>query len=284
MPEGPEIRLAADEVEAALVGRAVERIWFAFAHLRRFERRLQEGRVIAVETRGKAMLTHFDSGWTIYSHNQLYGRWYVVARDQLSATGRQLRLALHNDQYSVCLYSASDIDVIRSDKLGEHPFLSRLGPDILNQNPSTADLVERMQSSVFARRQLGALLLDQRFVAGLGNYLRAEILTLAKLHPNQRAVDCTSAQLRRLANQIIKITRRSYRTRGIVNPPALVARLKSQGMTRREEHRFNTYGRAGDACHYCNAEIQFNLTGGRKMYFCPGCQPDIMLCRPARDK
>ena len=273
MPEGPEIRLAADRVEAALAGRRVEAIAFAFEHLRRFERRLRGRSVERVETRGKAMLTHFDNGWTIYSHNQLYGRWYVCARDRLPKTGRQLRLALHNDRHSVCLYSASDIDVIRRDRLHEHPFLARLGPDILNQEPSVEDIVERLQSPPFARRRLGALLLDQGFVAGLGNYLRAEILTLAHLHPNLRAVDCTPVQLRKLARQIITITRRSYRTRGIINPPSLVARLKAAGLRKREQHRFNTYGRAGKACHYCGTEIDLNMSGGRKMYFCPGCQP-----------
>lgn len=273
MPEGPEIRLAADRVEAALADRKIEDIAFAFERLRPFEHRLRGRSVERVETRGKAMLTHFDNGWTIYSHNQLYGRWYVCARDRLPKTGRQLRLALHNDRHSVCLYSASDIDVIRRDRLHQHPFLARLGPDILNQEPSVEEIVDRLQSSTFARRGLGALLLDQGFVAGLGNYLRAEILTLAQLHPNTRAVDCTPAQLRGLAKQIIGITRRSYRTRGIVNPPSLVAKLKAEGLKRREQYRFNTYGRAGKACHYCGTEIDLNLSGGRKMYFCPGCQP-----------
>ena len=273
MPEGPEIRLAADQVEAALISRDVQKIEFAFERLQPFERRLRGHQVTRVETRGKAMLTHFDHGWTIYSHNQLYGRWYVCARDRLPKTGRQLRLALHNDKHSVCLYSASDIDVIKTDRLHEHPFLARLGPDILNQAPSVDDLVERLQSDSFRRRQLGALLLDQGFVAGLGNYLRAEILTLAQLHPNLRATDCTPKQLRKLAQQTIKLTRRSYRNRGIVNPPTLVSRLKAEGLKRREQYRFNTYNRGGKACHYCGTTIEFNMAGGRKMYFCPGCQP-----------
>ena len=181
-------------------------------------------------------------------------------------------LALHNDRYSVYLYSASDIDVIETGRLREHPFLARLGPDILSEHPPAEAIVERLRSRAFRRRQLGALLLDQGFVAGLGNYLRAEILTLAKLHPLERPADCTPAQLDRLARLIIGITRRSYRTRGIVNPPSLVKRLRAGGLKKREQYRFNTYGRAGLACHYCATPIEFNRCGGRKIYFCPGCQ------------
>ena len=273
MPEGPEIRLAADRVESALANRKIEIIDFAFAHLRPFERRLSGRVVTSVDTRGKAMLTRFENGWTIYSHNQLYGRWFICERGQTPQTNRQLRLALHNDRHSVYLYSASDIDVIKTNQLKEHPFLARLGPDILSENPSVDDVIQRLQSRSFCRRQLGALLLDQGFVAGLGNYLRAEILTLAQLHPVKRAADCTPAQIGRLARLIIRITRRSYRTRGITNPPSLVTRLKAEGLNKREQYRFNTYGRVGKACHYCGTNIELNTCGGRKMYFCPGCQP-----------
>ncbi len=273
MPEGPEIRLAADRIESALAGRQIESIEFAFEHLQAFERRLRGRVVTRVDTRGKAMLTRIDNGWTIYSHNQLYGRWYVCARGQLPRTGRQLRLALHNDRFSALLYSASEIDVLRDDRLLEHPFLARLGPDLLSENPTAGEIVERLQARPFRGRQLGALLLDQGFVAGLGNYLRAEILTRARLHPRSRPADCSAPQLRRLAQQIIRLTRRSYRTRGIVNPPSLVARLKAGGLTRREEYRFNTYGRAGMPCHICGTPIDCAPIGGRKMYFCPGCQP-----------
>ena len=273
MPEGPEIRLAADRVENAVAHRKIEVIEFAFEHLQPFERRLRGSIVNRVDTRGKAMLTHFDNGWTIYSHNQLYGRWYTCARGKTPRTNRQLRLALHNDRRSAFLYSASDIDVIKTSRLQEHPFLARLGPDILSENPSLEDIVQRLQSSTFCRRQLGALLLDQGFVAGLGNYLRAEILTLAQLHPRKRAADCTPGQIDTLARLIIRITRRSYRTRGITNPPSLVTRLKAEGLEKRGQYRFNTYGRAGKACHYCATNIELDMSGGRKMYFCPGCQP-----------
>ena len=111
MPEGPEIRLAADKIEAVLRDKPAERIEFGLAPLKRFTKPLTGSTVLSLETRGKALLTHFDSGYTIYSHNQLYGVWRVVKRDKLPKTNRQLRLAIHTDQHSVLLYSASDISV-----------------------------------------------------------------------------------------------------------------------------------------------------------------------------
>jgi endonuclease-8 len=275
MPEGPEIRLAADEVAKALVGKPTTRIEFAFPKLRRFEGRLQGQRVTEVATRGKAILTHFDNDLVIYSHNQLYGRWFIEKAGQLPDTNRQLRLAIHNEEFSALLYSASAIEVMKSSELQSHPFLARLGPDLLNDHPDAETIAQRLKSSRFRDRQLAGLLLDQSFLAGLGNYLRAEILTRAKLHPTLKPSQCSDRQLHCLSRHIIALTRRAYRTRGIINPPKLVARLKQQGLVEREQHRFNSYGRAGQACHFCGSLIEVSNTGGRKMYYCPGCQPAL---------
>ncbi|MEJ2531584.1 MAG: DNA-formamidopyrimidine glycosylase family protein, partial [Halioglobus sp.] len=145
MPEGPEIRRAADVVADALVGDVVTPVRFGLPALRRAATRLKNHRVIDVETRGKAMLTHFDHGWSIYSHNQLYGVWHVFAGRELPRTNRSLRLLLQTRDYSAILYSASDISVWRTENLQEHPFLARLGPDIMDGTLGWRDIAARLQ-------------------------------------------------------------------------------------------------------------------------------------------
>lgn len=260
-------------IAAVLVNQVTTDIEFSFARLRKYEKVLRGQRVTSVESRGKAMLTFFENDRVVYSHNQLYGRWFVRRDGQLPATNRQLRLAIHNRAGSAFLYSASDIEVIRQKDLKRHPFLARLGPDILNERPAADLIASRLDSVEFRNRQLAGLLLDQRFLAGLGNYLRAEILTLAHLHPLRRPAQCSARELAKLAEQIIRVTQRSYRTRGVINPPRIVSRLKAEGKKSREALRFNTYNREGQPCHYCGDTIACINAGGRKMYFCPTCQP-----------
>lgn len=77
MPEGPEIRRAADQIEKALLPLPVGEVSFAFDHLKDYEPQFEGARVEKVETKGKAMLIRFNNGYTIYSHNQLYGKWVV---------------------------------------------------------------------------------------------------------------------------------------------------------------------------------------------------------------
>ena len=272
MPEGPEIRRAADRVAAAVEGRIADEVFFAFEKLKPFEKALAGRRVDEVTTRGKGMLIRFEGGLSVFTHNQLYGRWYVMRNGRLPKTGRQLRFAVAAGDRRALLYSASEIEVLDAAAERRHPFLSRLGPDVLSQEQTVEELAARLAEPRFRGRQLGALLLDQSFVAGLGNYLRAEILFEAGIHPRRKAVECSVGERRRLANRTIALTRRAYRTRGITLSPSLAAELKAAG-ARRSDYRFWVYGRSNAACRICGRTLRAEGIGGRKCFWCPECQP-----------
>lgn len=272
MPEGPEIRRAADRVAAAIVGRAAEEVFFAFPALNPGGRELAGQRVTAVESRGKAMLTWFSSGWGVYSHNQLYGRWYVRRRGSLPRTGRSLRFAVHTATHSALLYSASDITVLHRRGQHRHPYLSRLGPDPLETGTTAETLVDQLLDPRFDGRALGGLLLDQGFVAGLGNYLRSEILFTAGLHPGLRPADCTLEELARLAHAALDVTRQSYETGGITSDLDRARALAGQGV-RRAVYRHAVFARAGRPCPACGARVEKHVVAGRRLYLCPQCQP-----------
>ena len=263
VPEGPEIRRAADRIAKVLVGRSIEQACFAFPELQPFEERLKGSVVDAVDTRGKAMLTRFDNELTLYSHNQLYGRWFTVKRGELPETRRSLRVALHTSSHSALLYSASDISVLTPAQVQSHPFLSRLGPDVLDESLDTDTITGRLDQQRFRRRSLAALYLDQSFLAGLGNYLRSEILYAAGLHPSRRPVDINVEGKRRLARETTRMCRRSYRTGGKTLTP---------GPGRKRSGRFWVFARASKPCFTCGAGIQRENFSGRRLYFCPVCQ------------
>ncbi len=271
MPEGPEIRLAADEVAAAVVDRPTTAVFFAFEHLKKYEKQLSGAVVTAVDTYGKAMVTHFNNGYAIYSHNQLYGVWHVRSAHDYPQTNRQLRLAIHNEQQSALLYSASDIEVLHEGEVDAHPFISQLGPDLLHEAVTAVDITTRFGANEFKRRRLTTLLLDQHFLAGIGNYLRSEILFVAGVHPTLRPVDCSPEQIEKLATTTVALTRQSYQTRGITNDLERVALLKEQGHSR-VDLRFHVFNRQGQPCYTCGTPIIKETMGGRRLYYCPTCQ------------
>lgn len=272
MPEGPEIRLAADKIAEAIAGRVAIEVYFAFDHLKSYEDTLSGEKISAVETKGKAILIRFANGYNIYSHNQLYGKWIIRPAYDYPNTNRQLRLAIHNQHRSALLYSASDIEVLRDEELANHPFLSKLGPDLLDESITTAQVIDRFKDPQFQRRKFTALLLDQGFLAGLGNYLRSEVMFVGRIHPASRPIDCTEQQIEQVADAALKLTRQSYRTGGITNDLPLAEKLlRQQGYSYRE-YRFRVFNRDDEPCYNCGTPIIKDILGGRRFYFCPECQ------------
>ncbi len=269
MPEGPEIRRAADRVAAVLEGRVAEDVFFAFDRLAHRADELRGRTVTRVETRGKAMLTWFDDDLAVYTHNQLYGRWFVRKRAGFPKTGRSLRFAVHTDAGAALLYSASEIEVLDRAGLRAHPFLAKLGPDPLDR--ATTARVIRVQLERFRRRRLGALYLDQAFLAGVGNYLRSEILFEAGVHPDRRPMDLSPDERASLARATNLIVRRAYQTGGVTTEAARVRDLEAAGQPRRA-YRHYVFGRAGRACRRCGETIEKTEAAGRRLYLCPSCQ------------
>ena len=189
MPEGPEIRRVATRIHKVLAGREAQKVVFTQPGVAGFGPKLSGQRVEWVSSRGKALLTRFDEGLTIYSHNQLYGRWYITRRDKPPRTNRTLRLGIYTETHSALLYSASEIEVHTPESLLQQKYLARLGPDALDDRVVWQDVLRQLQDRRFSGRSLASLYLDQSFVAGIGNYLRTEILFNARVSPFDRPKD-----------------------------------------------------------------------------------------------
>jgi endonuclease-8 len=271
MPEGPEIRRAADQLAKAVVGQRLTEVYFAFPELALRGADLIGKRVLGIEPHGKALLTHFEGGLSLYSHNQLYGVWKVAKPGQRPATSRSLRVALETARKSILLYSASDIELWPTGRLPDHPFLAKLGPDVLDAQLDAATVAQRLRGSRFAGRSLAALLLDQSFLAGMGNYLRSEVLFEAGLAPQRRPRDLDEAELEALAHALLAVPRRSYSTRGVARRGRSLLRADLQ-VDHGEAFRFRVFDRAGEPCEACGGEIQRAEHTGRRLYWCMHCQ------------
>tara|TARA_B100001079_G_scaffold247530_1_gene236875 strand:+ start:676 stop:1485 length:810 start_codon:yes stop_codon:yes gene_type:complete len=265
-----------DDIARAVAKRDARSVFFAFERLKGFEAALAGRRVTGVSARGKAVLIYFaargdDGPWCVYSHNQLYGKWRITKAETEPKTNRQLRFAVVTDNKAARLYSASDIRLVRPNDLESIGYLNKLGPDPLNQALTCADIKARIADATFARRALGGLLLDQGFIAGIGNYLRSEILFVAGLAPKKRPADLSHAQQDQLAEAVLTLIWRAYELKGVTNTPERVAWLKQQGK-RHGARRHMVFARAGQPCYECATPIERIDVASRRLYYCPVCQ------------
>lgn len=270
MPEGPEVHREADKIRDAIGGQVPIYLYFYHEHLKSFEEDLADRKIEKVEAYGKGLVISFEDDAHIYSHNQLYGKWFIKPAGETPKTNRQLRLEIRTHQNSALLYSASEIDVLDSESLEEHPYLSKLGPDLLKGVDKEA-ILKRSTDDRFRRRSFASLLLNQEYLAGVGNYLRTEILFDARIHPEKRPMDLEEDALLKFSESALLIAGRSYQTGGITTPDDLVKRLKSNNL-KRKEYRHFLFNRENRPCHVCGSTIAKEQMSGRRIYICRNCQ------------
>jgi formamidopyrimidine-DNA glycosylase len=140
--------------------------------------------------------------------------------------------------------------------------LGNLGPEPLEQT-FTAEQFYRLLKDT--HRQLKPLLLDQTFLAGLGNIYTDEALHIAGLHPQTRSNQLTEEQAKRLWYAIRQVLEEGIRHNG-----ASIDWVYRGGNF---QNHFRIYGRAGKPCLTCGTPIQRILISQRSTHFCPHCQP-----------
>ena len=273
MPEGPEIFLASRAVHAAVAQQPIE-LTLLHPKLKPQARALRGIQVARVYARSKAMLTEFSNGVVLYSHNQLYGEWVVHSKDE-ALLKRQVRLVINTAQHQVVLYSATDFAWLQAGAEHAHPYIAKLGLEVLDTSVSAAHIAKRLAQ--FPRRVIADALLDQHVLAGLGNYLRADILLVARVNPLGKIGSLTAAQLLRVAKACKQLTQRSVRQAGVTRPWAkyLSSKAAMAEMNTNlsyEAARFYAFDREGAPCWDCATPIVRVTQGGRGLFFCPTCQ------------
>ncbi len=271
MPEGPEIARSAAEITRALGAQQVLLIEFAFTQLQPFCTQINGSTVRQAAFRGKAMLVEFSCALTMYSHNQLYGQWAILQPNDAVNPKLQTRVAIHTKNAVAVLYSASDIAIWPTAKVSQHPYIAKLGLELLAPATTLADVRRVFAFPQFQNRRVTQLLLNQSFLAGLGNYLRSDILFAARVNPAAKLAELNALQRDALAVAALTMTRQSYATGGITNDLKIAHAMRALGAPF-SAYRHWVFDRAGQPCHVCASAIAREDVGGRAVFYCPSCQ------------
>ena len=244
--------MMADKVADAVVGRALMSVRFGPEHLKHHEAALSAAQVRAVDTIGKAMLTRFTCGLTVFSHLYSFGRWVFVPHGEDPQVPRNLRFGMYTAERDALLYSATVVEVVPDDEVSSVPYIAELGPDCLDPTVDPAAILAHVADR-FDRRRVGLALLDQSFIAGIGNYLRCEVMFAASVHPKAIYGDLSQTQKEAIAAAALEIPRRTYRDKGL---------------------DFMVFMRNRRPCKVCGTRIVRETIGGRPCSWCPTCQPE----------
>ncbi|HET6978870.1 MAG TPA: DNA-formamidopyrimidine glycosylase family protein [Pyrinomonadaceae bacterium] len=213
MPEGPEVRKYADALDSALAGRAIvsfeARTKDARKWLHENEQRLKGRCVKRVVSHGKHLLGYIEGDFFFHSHLMMWGRWQTFG-NELPERDRRERARIVVEGGAAILLSAPIFNVGEGDPYEKIEILDTLGPDALPYRGrfDRAEFLRRLHEH--EHEAIGAALLNQRIVAGLGNYLRAEVLFDCKLNPWRTVGELTQRNLSCLSKTIPRLTRDAY--------------------------------------------------------------------------
>ncbi len=264
MPELPEVETIARTLRPELVGREIisaHLFWnrtLATPSPQQFDRQIAGQQILAVGRRAKYLHLQLSAGH-LFFHLRMSGDLWIKDAALPPETHDRLRLALSDGRALVF----NDTRKFGRIWLVDDPdqVIGRLGPEPFDPAFTAQTLYEALRQR---RRQVKPLLLDQSFLAGLGNIYTDEALHLSGVHP-QRVSDTISVDE---AERLFRAVRTVLQL-GIEHNGASIDWVYRGGNF---QNHFRVYDRAGQPCPVCGTPIQRMTVSQRGTHFCPTCQ------------
>ncbi len=280
MPELPEVETITRDLKKCLVGWKIAGVWSDWPRYFRLSGGLEKTRknligrkVISIQRLGKNILFQLSGGYVLAVHLKMTGRFIFTPRgvEGLGSAKESSHIHLIFDIKKGGKKSKLNFSDVRkfgrvifgkSDEVMARPEIGGLGPDPLEI--SATDFLGRISKR---RGKIKTVLLNQNFLAGVGNIYSDEALYLSKIHPLSRTEKIPKERLKELFLNLVKVLKKSLKLRGTTRQD--YRDLKGQKGDY-FAHRL-VYARKGQKCG-CGGIISTVKIGSRTSHFCSGCQ------------
>lgn len=267
MPELPEVETIKNELAPHIIGRQFNDVIVCDAKpvkqpsADEFRRKLTGQSINDLERRGKYLIFHLTSGNALVIH--------------LKMTGSLLLNPEQTDRYARVIFSLDDgSQLVFTDRrrLGaiwlmenEQAVIGKLGPEPLDPEFTIRTLAERLHKR---KAPIKAVLLDQAFIAGIGNMYADEALFSARIHPLREADSLSPQEVRSLHQAIVDVLKTAIESKGA----SIDTYKRPDGRLGTAHDNFRVAHRGGKPCPVCGTTIERIAIRNRGSYFCPKCQ------------
>jgi len=264
MPELPEVETIVRELRQKLRGETFTglKIFWSRTFVNDQNMALPGQQIKSVERKGKYIIFQLSEGFLII-HLRMTGQ--LIVDDNVPEDQKHLRL-------SFSMVSGRYLQFYDMRKFGRiylardpEKILANTGMDALDTG-FTQDYLERMLKNRSTR--IKSFLLDQRYIAGLGNIYIDESLFLAGIHPELSAAKLGKHRVKKLYEAIQKVLTGAIENMGT----SLSDYRTTGGGFGRNQYYLRVYGREGLECLVCHTQIKKIRHAGRGTHFCPKCQ------------
>ncbi len=268
MPEGDNLFIDAQKVDAVLTGRVVTRFESPLPELK--EQGVEGKTVTTVRAHGKHLIIEFSDGRGLLSHLRMQGNWR--AHEKSSMGERALRraardVAWDDEDTTLIIETETSVAILSRAAIAQlaplakiERRLSSLGPDLLSPDYDQAEVMSRLRQH--PQLSIAEALILQSIVAGIGNVYKSEVLFIEKVSPFVSVSALDDATLERVLKRARELMRRNLKG----------PRRTTFGTFASAAHF--VYDRSGQHCLKCDTKVRMLRQGSlqRSTYFCPDCQ------------
>ena len=272
MPELPEVENIVRGIRTHIENHKITQITInkgdviKYPEERLFVKALENNTIKSINRRGKYIILTMADDLLLVIHLRMTGRLlFVKANDAI-------------DKYSCIIFNLDDgnkfiyadirrlgtLDIITKDELPRLKGLASLGAEPLSKEFTVAYLQKICQHT----GKIKPLLLNQKYIAGLGNIYTDEALAISKIHPARMANSLNDKEIGALYQAINKVISEGIKDGGT----SFRDYRNSQGKKGSHQDHLYAYNRKDKPCKFCMAPIVKITLNGRGTYFCPNCQ------------
>lgn len=278
MPELPEVETIKTELEKTIKNKEIKDIEINLSKIinvlpNQFKKILIGATIINIERRAKLLILGLSNEYKLFIHLKLTGQLiYKKTKNQ------KLKTKINEEKYLIAfIFKNSQLFYNDSRQFGwfklmnnkeAKKFLEKenFGPEPLEQK-FTLNIFKKILEKK-KRSKIKPLLMDQKFISGIGNLYAAEICFYAKVHPMRIVLTLHENEIKNLFNGIKKILSIAIKLKG----SSADTYLDIYGQQGKYESFLKVYNRAGKLCLKCKTKIEKIKLAGRGTYFCPKCQ------------
>jgi formamidopyrimidine-DNA glycosylase len=272
MPELPEVETIVCGLRNRLIGLEFSKVEVGLeksiqGSKKSFIASLRGRKILRAERQGKNIILHLNGGVALRVHLRMTGRLRFVPAQAPPEKHTHVVFSFQGQPCQLRFVDPRQFGRLCVEKKGIGDTLSSLAD--LGPEPFDIAAKEFIRRTQLKHRAIKPLLLDQRFLAGVGNIYADEALHRARIHPRWRADTLGEEALLRLYHALRRILQEAIRAGGT----SVRTYVDTSGSTGAFQHSLRVYGREGRACGFCGSPIVRERVGGRGTFFCPRCQP-----------
>ena len=276
MPELPEVQTIVNQLQRKIVGKKIKAIDINLAKMingcsvGNFREIVVGGKIKKVNRRAKILIINLSNNYSLLIHLKLSGQIIYQPKIFNLKPQKHTHFVYYFTDGSVLLHNDVRqfgwIKLIKTDKLENYFQQEKFGPEPLDKKFKLEKFKELLSKR--PKQKIKSLLLDQKFLAGIGNIYAQEACFCAKVLPVRIVKNLKEKEIKNLYHCLIKILKKAIQCHG----SSIDDYIDIQGKKGSYVCYLKVYGRLGRKCYRCSGIIKKMVLAGRGTYFCSQCQ------------